>query len=64
MTISARPPGRVSYLKLYANYPLGHERPFHGLNPQESARNHGYGTSGVSREAAANRALEYTYKYL
>jgi hypothetical protein len=50
--------------KAYANCPLGHERPFHGLNPQESARNHGYRTSGALREGAANRVLEYTYKYL
>jgi hypothetical protein len=29
-----------------------------------SARNHGYGTTGAIREAAANRVPEYTYKYL
>jgi hypothetical protein len=50
--------------KAYANCPLGHERPFHGLNPQESARNHGYGTLDTIRETAASRDLEFTYKFL
>jgi hypothetical protein len=49
--------------KSYANSPFGHERPFHGLNPKESARNHGYGTPGVVREIAANHSPKFTYKY-
>jgi hypothetical protein len=36
--IDARPPRPT--LKLYANSSLGHDGPFHGLNPQEAARNH------------------------
>jgi len=51
-------------VELQHNCPLGHEGPFHGLNPQESARNHGYETPGALREAAASRVLEFTYKYL
>jgi hypothetical protein len=50
--------------KLYVNSPLDHKEASHGLNPQESARNHGYGTSGAVRKSAANRVLEYSYKYL
>ena len=42
---------------LYANYPLGHGRPFHGLNPPESARNHRYRTPTAAHEIAANREL-------
>jgi hypothetical protein len=42
---------------------LGHERPFHGLNPQESVRNHGYGTHEAVCKVAANRVPEYTYKH-
>jgi hypothetical protein len=50
--------------KSYTKTGLGHERPSHGLNPQESARNHGYGASGAVGDSAANCVLEFTYKYL
>jgi hypothetical protein len=45
------------------NSPLGHQRPFHGLNPQESA-----GTAGIGLLADAAKSLRIiaaanTYKY-
>jgi hypothetical protein len=42
---------------------LGHEDPFHGLNPQESARTHRHQRGDALREAAANRTSRNTYKY-
>jgi hypothetical protein len=57
-------PSDLPFVKLSSNSPLGHEQAFHGLNPQESARNYGHGTPGAVREAAANDVPEYTYKYL
>ena len=55
---------RAFSAKMYANCPLGHAGPFHGLNPQDSTQNHGYGTPDATHATAANRALEFTYKYL
>ena len=59
--LSRRPSG--SHLgalrsKAYAYRGLGHEQVARGLNPQESARNHGYRVDRPPRDIAANHRRE------